>query len=119
MERSTAAIGAMMYNGAKQENQPDALIALALDQSLPRDIRRVAGENLNDNRGAALGYIRTLNDKALLQKIARCGVIANDFLTFAKARLATLEKEPDMTARVLALVQEQNDLLRRLAGKAA
>lgn len=120
LPRLTPADSAHIIHGVNHEHDPAPLIELALDQSLPRDIRKTAGERLNDVRGAALGYIRCCNDKTLLAKLTRSGFVANDMLTFAKARLQTLTarpSEPDMQLALVAAMEEQNRLLRQLAGR--
>jgi len=88
-----------LHNASQTEDNPQPLIELAVDQSMPKDIRRNAAERLNDIRGAALGFIRCCNDRVLIGKMARSGYFANDFLTFAKARLTALgESEAEKPA---------------------
>lgn len=47
-QRLHPAVSAVMLAGIENEKEITALVDLAIDQSLPTDIRRHAGEKLND-----------------------------------------------------------------------
>ena len=105
-----------MIQGIGGEKEITALIDLALDQSLPRDVRRMAGERLNDLRKTGLAWIGACDNLDVVARISRTGTMANCFIACAKGRLATLKGKPDkFQERILALLEEQNALLRRLA----
>ena len=81
-----------LHDGINHENDPRPLIDLAIDQSMPSDIRKNAAEKLNEIRGAALGFIRHCKDAELLGKLSRCQYIASDFRAFTKASIDAIKK---------------------------
>jgi hypothetical protein len=106
-----------MLAGIASETDCKALIDLAIDQSLPRDIRRSAGDRLNDVEGEALRFIRLSDNPDMLKALSRCGMVGSKFHAFAKGRLASIYTEQDTIAKLCALYEEQNWLLRQLPRK--
>ena len=86
------AIAASMLQDVQAEKDVSALFDLAIDQTLPRDIRRSAGDRLNDCTKAASAFILASENKELLGKLSRAGTISNMLQTFAKGRLTHLNE---------------------------
>jgi hypothetical protein len=104
-----------MLHAIETETSIEALIDLALDQTLARDIRHAAGDRLND-LPAALAHVASLQDISLLGKIARTGTMNSKLTSCAKGRIIHLGVNAvDSTIeRMIQLWEEQNELLRRM-----
>ena len=112
--RLTPADIARMIIGIQNETDPAALIAIAIDQTLASDVRRRAGERLNDVQKLATAYLRASEDQEMLRKLSRTGMVSNVIIAFAKGRLAALTNGETTKLRLIALLEQQNALLRQL-----
>jgi hypothetical protein len=121
--RLTPADSARIKIGIESEKEVLALIDLVLDQSLPRDIRRSAGDRLNDLSQETLNFLRLSNNRTLLAKVARCGFVAAKFQAFAKSGETRTEPKPiaiennSGKLRLIAALEAQNELLRQAIAK--
>jgi uncharacterized protein (DUF2267 family) len=103
--RLTGAASADMLAGVKSTNDPYELLSVAVDQSIPRDVRNLASDRLNELKAKDVGeVIRSIDDRELLGKISRTGTVHQKFAAMAKGVLAELPKptaeEADLLARL-------------------
>lgn len=118
MKRLTPADSARMYQGLESENDIETLFTVAVDQELPRDIRRKAGERLNDLRLADVVDLIPSLPIALLAKIAHTGMVDQRLAATAKGAYKSRVNGNSGASnghfdRLIGLLEEQNRLLRQ------